>query len=277
MPQAAVQVQVVAAGLAGGGVTQVGVQGTAVVGGLRGAVRPGDGAEPSGNARTGFRRAGDRGPVGRATAGATGRGRGVGREPVQREALGVGQHGGSVGLSGSQHLTAGRRRGTAAAGRGGDIYAEQCDAEHRDQRDASQRRRQGTPDEPGNRLGESAQQDGHGQGREGGHVDYPGDDPGGRADLAEAEQPNPQRQQVTAQRRQREQRTRGGGQGEGHDGPDRDENRESEPEGGDHLQQEQPANGRDGPVPGQVQVQVDRAGGDQESRPGGPAQRPPGQ
>jgi hypothetical protein len=36
-------------------------------------------------------------------------------------------------------------------------------------------------------------------------------------------------------------------------------------EGGDHLQQEQPADHRDRPVPGPVQVEMDRPGGDQQT------------
>jgi hypothetical protein len=39
-----------------------------------------------------------------------------------------------------------------------------------------------------------------------------------------------------------------------------------EAEGGDHLQQEKPADRRDRPVAGQVQVEIDRPGGDQQTR-----------
>jgi hypothetical protein len=39
-----------------------------------------------------------------------------------------------------------------------------------------------------------------------------------------------------------------------------------EAEGGDHLQQEKPADCRDRPVAGQVQVEIDRPGGDQQTR-----------
>ena len=47
----------------------------------------------------------------------------------------------------------------------------------------------------------------------------------------------------------------------------------AEAEGGDHLQQEQPPDRRDRPVPGQVQVEVDRPGGDKQPGPGQPGTR----
>ena len=68
VPQPAGDVQPVALVLPGGGVPGVGVQRVPVVGGLRGAVGPGDGAELAGDAGPGGRRALDRRPVGSTTA-----------------------------------------------------------------------------------------------------------------------------------------------------------------------------------------------------------------
>ena len=97
---------------------------------------------------------------------------------------------------------------------------------------------------------------------------HAGDDAGGRADLLEPEQPDPDRQQVAAERGQREACTRGGRQPAGDHEPARDdEHRQPQGEGGDHLQQEQPADRRDRPVAGHVQVEMDRCGGDQQTRP----------
>ena len=107
------------------------------------------------------------------------------------------------------------------------------------------------------------------QGREGSHLDHPGDDPRGRPDLLEPEQADPQGQEVAAQ----------GGQGEPGAGRRGEpctgrQHRGTEPEGRDHLEQEQPADRRDRPVAGQVQVKVNRARRDQQPAPGQPQGEP---
>ena len=63
IPESAVEVEVVAAGLAGRGVADVGVQRVPVVGELHGAAGPADGADPAGQVRGGRRGAGYRRPV----------------------------------------------------------------------------------------------------------------------------------------------------------------------------------------------------------------------
>ena len=75
VPVAAVEVELVAVGLAQGAVAEVGVQRVAVVGRLLGAARPLDRAEPSGDPGTGRGPAGDRWPVGGTRPGALGAGR----------------------------------------------------------------------------------------------------------------------------------------------------------------------------------------------------------
>ena len=105
-----------------------------------------------------------------------------------------------------------------------------------------------------------------GQDRERGHLDHAGDDACGGADLLEPEQPGPDRQQVAAEGGQREAGSGRGREPAGDDGPAAGgQHGQPEAEGGDHLQQEQPADRRDRPVAGQVQVQVDRPGGDQQA------------
>ena len=92
---------------------------------------------------------------------------------------------------------------------------------------------------------------------------------GGGADLREPEQPGPDRQQVAAEGGQREAGSGGGGQPAGEQAAAGRRGwpaRQGEAEGRDHLQQEQPPDGGDGPVPGQVQVEMDRRGGDQQPR-----------
>src|ERR1700759_1162077 len=91
VPQTAVEVEVVAAGLAGGGVGDVGVQRVPVVGGLLGSAGADDRAEPARDAGTGGRLSGQRRPVLRADTSAGRAGRGIGGEPVQSQALEVGQ------------------------------------------------------------------------------------------------------------------------------------------------------------------------------------------
>src|SRR5580700_168902 len=90
LPKAAVQVEVVALGLAGGGVADVGVQRVPVVGELAGPAGPGDRADPAGQTGAGRGSAGDRWPVRGAAAVAFRRGRGVRGKRVEGEALGVG-------------------------------------------------------------------------------------------------------------------------------------------------------------------------------------------
>src|SRR6185312_16995772 len=88
VPVAAVEVDLVAAGLARGVVADVGVQRVAVVGRLRVAAGSLDRAELAGrHARPGRGGADDGRPVGGTGPGAPGGGPAVGREPVQREAL----------------------------------------------------------------------------------------------------------------------------------------------------------------------------------------------
>src|SRR6266480_7801179 len=91
VPEAAVEVEVVAVGLAGPAVADVGVKGVAVVGGLQAAAGALDRAELAGDARTGCGAPGYRWPVGSAGPEALGAGRGVGGEPVEGEAVGVGE------------------------------------------------------------------------------------------------------------------------------------------------------------------------------------------
>ena len=67
----------------------------------------------------------------------------------------------------------------------------------------------------------------------------------------------------------------GGGQGRVRGGTRRQHQRrgqdgEGQCEGGDHLEQEEPADRRDAPVPGQVQVEMDRRGGGEQACPGDP-------
>ena len=102
-----------------------------------------------------------------------------------------------------------------------------------------------------------------GQGGERGDLQHAGGDPGGGADFLEAEQADPDRQQVAAEGGQGEPGRGGGGEPAA-----QRQHRQGEAERGDDLQQEQPADGRDGPVTGQVQVQVDRPAGDQQPRAG---------
>ena len=110
-----------------------------------------------------------------------------------------------------------------------------------------------------------------GQRGEGGHLDHPGDDSRGGADLLEPEQADPHRQQVPAE----------GGQGEpgacrGDEPTAGREHGRGQAEGRDHLEQEQPAEGGDRPVAGQVQVQVDRPGRGQQPGAGQPQPGPLG-
>src|SRR6266567_508288 len=102
VPVAAVEVELVAVGLARGAVADVGVQRMAVVGCLRGAAGPLDRAEPAGDARPGLRGAGDGRPVGGTRPGALGGRRAVGGEPVQGETLGVGEDGHTADRGGLQ-------------------------------------------------------------------------------------------------------------------------------------------------------------------------------
>src|ERR1700722_15507316 len=102
VPQAAVEVEVVALGLAGGAVADVGVQRVPVVGELAGAAGPGDRADPARQARAGRGGAGYRGPVRGAAAVALRRGRGIRGERVEGEALGVGQYRRSADRGGLQ-------------------------------------------------------------------------------------------------------------------------------------------------------------------------------
>src|ERR1700730_6282816 len=91
LPQAAVQVGVVALGLAGGRVADVDVQRLPVVGGRAGAAGPGDRADLAGQTGGGRGGAGYRGPVRGAAAVALRRGRGVRGERGEGEAPRVGQ------------------------------------------------------------------------------------------------------------------------------------------------------------------------------------------
>jgi hypothetical protein len=100
------------------------------------------------------------------------------------------------------------------------------------------------------------------QRREGSHLDQASGDPRPRPDLLEAEQPDPDRQQVGAEGGQRERRARGGGQPAASH-----QRRYGQHESHDDLQQEQPADGGDLPVPGQVVVQVNTGGHGQQQRP----------
>src|ERR1700730_18802911 len=88
VPESAAEVEIVAAGLAGGGVADVGVQRVPVVGELVRAAGAGDRGDLARQACAGRGGAGYRGPVRGAAAVAFRAGRGVGGERVEREALG---------------------------------------------------------------------------------------------------------------------------------------------------------------------------------------------
>ena len=106
-----------------------------------------------------------------------------------------------------------------------------------------------------------------GQDHESGHLHQAGGDAGAGADLLEPEQPDPDRQEVAAEGSEGEAGSGRGRQPAGDDEPAGDgQHRQPEAEGRDHLQQEQPPDRRDRPVPGQVQVEMDRCGGDQQTR-----------
>jgi hypothetical protein len=79
------------------------------------------------------------------------------------------------------------------------------------------------------------------------------------------EQADLQREKVAAERPERER-----GAGRGGQPVTGERNRDGEHVRGDHLQQEQPADRRDGPVTRQVQVQVNGPRGDQQGCPGDP-------
>src|ERR1700730_7522292 len=85
VPQAAVEVEIVAPGLAGGAVADIGVQRVPVVGELAGAAGPGDRADPARQARAGRGGAGQGRPVRGAAAVAFRHGWGVRGEPVEGE------------------------------------------------------------------------------------------------------------------------------------------------------------------------------------------------
>src|SRR6266487_906747 len=85
MPESAVQVEVVAPGLAGGRIADVGVQRMPVVCELLGAVGSPDRANPARHAGAGRDGAGHRGPVRCTASVALGCGGGVGGERVERE------------------------------------------------------------------------------------------------------------------------------------------------------------------------------------------------
>jgi 3-(3-hydroxy-phenyl)propionate hydroxylase len=275
-PQAAVEVEVVALGLARSGVADVGVQRVPVVGRLQPAVRPLDGAQLACHARAGLGITGHRWPVQGTRARAPGGRRGVGSEPVQRPAGGVREHGDIADRGGFQgHCGAVRDRRSAA--RAGLRDAEHGQRGHRDGTDRAERQRHGAlqpPGQPARQTQRSCRrrrrsrsrrrtgyQRGYRQDAEGGHLDQPGGDPGPGADALEPEQAAPGRHQVGAESEQREQRARGRGKpAAGHQHQDRQGERH------DNLQQEQPADGGDGPVPGEVKLQVDAAGHGQQQR-----------
>jgi hypothetical protein len=109
----------------------------------------------------------------------------------------------------------------------------------------------------------------HSQRGESGDLDHPGDDPRGRPDLLEPEQADPHRQDVATEGREGKPGAgRGGQPAAGH------LHGRGEAEGGDHLEQEKPADRRDGPVAGQVQVEVDRPGHGKQAGPGHPKPEP---
>ena len=251
-------------------VTDVGVQRVPVPGHLLGAVGPGDRAERAGNTGGG-RGAGHRRPV-RGTASVAARlaRGGVRGERVHGQALGVGEHSHPAGLAGLQRrrATAGRGCRGARAGLGDDQQHQGHGRDHGDQGLCH-----GYPGQhPGQPLARAAaighDLRGHGEQAEHGergHLDEPGDYPRGGTDLGEAEQADPDRQQVSGQ----------GGQGEpgakrGHHRVAGGQHRGGQDEPGDHLEQEQPADGRDVLESGQVQVKVDRRSRRQQPSPGDP-------
>src|SRR6266567_699700 len=102
VPEAAVQVEVVAARLAPSAVADIGVKRMAVVGRLHTAAGPFDGAELARDARPGFGGTGNRRPVGGTRPRAGGGPRSIGSEQVQREAVSVGEHGDATDRRGLQ-------------------------------------------------------------------------------------------------------------------------------------------------------------------------------
>jgi PAS domain S-box-containing protein len=266
VPEAAVQVQLVAAGLAGRRVANVGVQRVAIVGGLGRAVGPLDRAELAGYPWGGRDRALDRRPVGRTRSVAHRLGGGIRREPVQREALGVGQHAHPSDLHHFQAVAGGYRAG--AAGRAsGHAEQHQCDDGHSGDHGPGGRDGGDYPvhqliQRPGRAGLAAARGYGHDcQHRERGYLDDSGDDPGRGAHLGEPEQPDPDGQQVASQRGQGE--PGAGRRGQPAAGQ---QHRDGQGEGRDDLEQEQPADGRNRPVAGQVQIQVHGPGGEEQAR-----------
>jgi putative ABC transport system permease protein len=271
VPQAAVEVELVAAGLARAAVADIGIQRMAVVGGLQPAVRSPDHAELAGHARAGLDIAADRRPVHRAFSGAPGGGRGVRDKPVQGQSPRVGQNGDAADRGGLQgHPGGGRgRRRAARVGLG---HAEQGQGGHRDGADPADRpghgrlhppHHQGAPaDQPLGRAGRADGDRGQGQDAERRHLDQPGGDPCPGADFPEPEQPDPHGQQVGAERGQREPGARGRGQP-----AVRHQHRGRQHERHHDLEQEQPADGGDGFVAGQVEPEVDGGGHGKQQRP----------
>src|SRR5262249_24480578 len=95
------------------------------------------------------------------------------------------------------------------------------------------------------------------------------DDSRGSADLFETEQAEPYRQQVAAQGGHGEPRAQGR-----HDLVASCEHQGGQGEPGDHLEQEQPADGGYVLVAGQIKIKVYRGGGRQQPRPRDPERGP---
>ena len=100
---------------------------------------------------------------------------------------------------------------------------------------------------------------------EGSHLDEASGDPCPRSDLLVTEKPDPDGQQVAAKGGQGE-----GGTGDGDQPAVRHQRPDGEDERHDELHQEQPADGGDRPVSGQVQDQVNAGGHDEQQRPRDP-------
>ena len=210
---AAGEVDVVAVGLVGGGIADVGVQRVAVIGDLRRPVRTSDRPEPAGYAGAGDWAPGQRWPVdgaGPVTGGPGGR---VRREPVQGVALGVGEDRHTVDPGGFQQ----RPRGSGARwhrSRRRQRDPQQHCGQHREREGSPPSGREGRPQRaikpwatarpPNGRERCKGAEDEGGQRGEVDNLDHPGCYPGGGADLSEPEQSDPQRQEVAAESCQRE-------------------------------------------------------------------------
>ena len=249
-------------GIAGRGVTDVGVEGVGVVGGLQGAIGAADRPERAAHPRALRGRPGERVPVREAAAGACRRGRCVRAEPVEREARRVGEHRHAADRGGVEAGT----RATSA----GHAWQRRVEREpERDRREDEERascparsgeRQRPTRGSQGPTLGRSERK--RCEHREADDLDDAGNDARRRPNLPEAEEGRVKGDQIAAQCRKQEART-----GRRGDPPSRHKDRDGETERADHLEQEEVADRRDRPIARDVEVEVHAAGREQQYRP----------